>query len=108
MNIACRPDGTEYGYYDAIRIGYVACAERPDGQVFTGTVSIDPAIMWRPKTQAEIDAENAQDITNKLNTEKLTKLLFSLLLDHENRIAKLEGKPIVPAAQYRAAVIKLY
>ena len=50
------PTGSYYEG-DRVSINDVACAARPEGQVFTGTVSLDPSIMWRPKTQAELDAD---------------------------------------------------
>ena len=63
-------------------------------------------------TQIEIDAyADAQltaEITSKLDSDKVVKLLFFLNLDQENRIRVLEGKLPITAAVYKQALIDQY
>ena len=63
-------------------------------------------------TQIEIDAyADAQltaEITSKLDSDKVVKLLFFLNLDQENRIRVLEGKPQIDQAVYKQALIDQY
>ena len=63
-------------------------------------------------TQIEIDAyADAQltaEITSKLDSDKVVKLLFFLNLDQENRIRVLEGKAEITQATYKQALIDQY
>ena len=63
-------------------------------------------------TQIEIDAyADAQltaEITSKLDSDKVVKLLFFLNLDQENRIRVLEGKLPITQAVYKQALIDQY
>ena len=50
-------------YYegDKASVRDVECAKRPEWYVFTGTVSLDPQVMWRPLTVQEInDAKDSK------------------------------------------------
>ena len=50
-------------YYEGDRanINDVECAKRPEGYLFTGTVSLDAQVMWRALTTQEIiDAKDAK------------------------------------------------
>ena len=50
-------------YYEGDKASHhdQACAKRPDGYLFTGTVSLDAQVMWRPLTVQEInDAKDSK------------------------------------------------
>lgn len=62
------------------------CAARPSpDHVFTGTISLDPVIMWRTKTPAEVDAEKTArveaDFVAALALRALVDIVYPLLPD---------------------------
>jgi hypothetical protein len=57
-------------YYEGDRVESwdQPCARRPSpAHVFTGIVSLDPAVMWREKTAPELDAEKDAEATQGLD-----------------------------------------
>ena len=85
------------------------CARRPSAQhVFTGIISLDPTVMWRAKTPAEVDAEKDDEATRKLADDKVVRLLFEINFEQENRLRNLQGQQSITRAQYRNALIATY
>jgi len=65
-----------------------------------------------PPTQEEIDVYNealiTAEITDKIETDKLFKLMFFVNLDQENRMRVIEGKNEITQATYKQALIDRY
>ena len=68
----------------------------------------------RDKTQAELDAEQAElderadDLENEKGVSAKDKTLFRILFDQENRIRTLEGQPTITRQQFMQAVRTVY
>lgn len=62
--------------------------------------------------QAEVDAyvtaKIEAEITDKLDNDKVLKLLFFIHFDMENRVRALKGEPIITQAVYKQALIDQY
>lgn len=107
MSAYITPDNS---YYEGDKASVVdtQCAKRPDGQVFTGTVSLDAAVMWRPKTSIEIDNERSALAEAMANGDPVARAVFLMLFDHENRIRVLEGRQQLTKLQYAVSVNGVY
>ena len=76
--------------------------------VFTGTVSTDPLVCWRPLTQAEIDALKAalaSSVANGVDIQGVVKAAFLVVLDGVNTLRGLHGLAAVTPAQFKQAII---
>lgn len=105
----------DLSYYDGIgpvASGSVVCAVRPStGHVLNETWQtnpLDPAVCWRLKTQAEIDAENETEFDGYMDTKKVLRLLFEINYDQENRLRALAGQASITKLQYRTAIVNVY
>lgn len=106
------PDGSYYDGAGPVAAGSVHCAARPSASHVLATDwqtnPTDPAVCWRLKTQAEIDAENVVELDGELDAKKILRLVFEIDYDQENRLRAQEGKAQITRAQYRDALIAKY
>ena len=83
---------------------------RPAGFVLSSDWQLDPmnpAVCWRLKTPAELDAEKVIEYTSRLD-DKTQRLLFEINFDQENRVRVLEGKPAIAKTQYHDVLINVW
>jgi len=82
--------------------GDIPCSQRPS------LYATWDGIQWQPEqpatATARIDAESLADIQR----DKLVRMLFEILYDHESRLRVLEVKPTITKPQYRNALLTIY
>ena len=95
-------------------VNEVNAAFDPAAQVRTGPTlevlagSVKATYTVRAKTAAEIDQEKEAEAVLELDGRKATRLVARVLLDQENRLRQLEGKPAVTPAEYRTSLIAAF
>jgi len=82
----------------------VICSPEEEAAFNAEWFANDPA----NKTQSQIDSEMLEQVTSKFNQDKLYKLLFEVIFNHENRIRTLEGMPVITRAQLRVALKNIW
>jgi hypothetical protein len=96
------PSGSYYEG-DKAHVNDVECAKRPEGYLFTGTVSLDPQVMWRPLTAQEIS--DAKDI-QALELQRVKDALAACL---EVTFAFVKNPALHSTAnQFKQAAIQAY
>lgn len=97
-------------YYEGDRadIKDVACAKRPAGRVFAGTISLDHQVMWREKTTQELsdekDAATAAYLEGGVGKVDTAKAFALAVLDEVNVLRANAGLVQRTIAQMRAAI----
>ena len=109
MKLWILPDGKYYAGFAPVTAGSVAVAPRPTVyHAYTGTPSLDPAICWRPMTQAEIDAIKAalaSSVANGVELQDVVKAAFLVVLDGINTLRAQHSLAAVTPAQFKQAII---
>ncbi len=103
------PDGNYYDAGDWVADGSIACAVRPEGYVLKDNWRRNPtngAVCWRKKTPSEVDAE-AQAEEDNLSFNGMNSVIMNALLDHDNRLRRLEGRPEITLQQMIKNIRKL-
>lgn len=71
-------NGESYGYFSRLTAGFVECAVIPAENMYVigdnwQTDPMNPAVMWRAKTQAELDTEHDTEVQAQFDNTKLVK-----------------------------------